>query len=736
MENNGKVPFLDKYTLFLYNVDKSNKVRQVALDVFCTLLHKCGSHISVEDINADQFIERLCLDIRSPKGSTVLHHQVRTLGMLTYVYPENLRHQVPLILKILKNELTKHTGSKPDLFALAGVLRGLTLYMHHFPEGQDDDPALYEFLYKHIHKVLNPDLNLSRRDAQRAALELVHTHGAKFSTQLYSNYDTLFPWFMKWCGSRNRDDHKAALPAMDTFVCVIANMLELQAGDDKKKGTQIFKYFLKEYNQLLEKSDSTSQVSLAVKGYALLSGACRLLLPPVEVHTMFARVLMASQHAYYQSSEMLENKLTNLPSYIESLAIIIINMDLINMGIIDSVQNLAMALVDNFPLVSVYRRFLAYRALFKMFHAIHGKAEYFQDFLHTFVYKSIVLTCSHAPEAESSPGEEGGMWRNTSESNGGNGTWKGLKNEVTTYKSFLPLWSGLMMPEKMTNMKVSGMPATVRTEISSKIYVEFISCVLEITEKLDLDTFKQEPLKKEAETTEKNDVATSDPVSGLKAKTPKDFQVYMNVISLMGDVLPLQCEAQLEPHVSHLCWFFVRCSSLQPLVSAHYSAITTVLSCTLRTSYFQKKEDPTVETVIHLLTSYIRELLQRCRQYRDQLLASCLTLVLKLPLCIVRDIFPQLVVALQMALQLGVSYLPLADVCVSALQVWTEKLPRDLLHQHMPFVMPLLLPYLRSQETGGEAEVQTRVITVKMAFANQRRKVDQKKMLSSKRVRL
>ncbi|XP_069947778.1 DNA-dependent protein kinase catalytic subunit isoform X2 [Cherax quadricarinatus] len=723
-----------KYTFFLYNVDKSAKVRALALEVLCTLLEKCGSHIAVEDINVDQFIERLCLDIHSAKGSTVLHHQLRTLGMLTYIYPENLKHQVSLILKVFKEQLKKHTGSKPDFIALGGVLRGLTLYMHHFPEGHDDDAQLYEFLYNQIHKVLNPDLNLARRDAQRAALELVHTHGDKFSSHLYENYDTLFPWLIKWCASKNRDDHKAAVPAINTFVHAIANMLELQAGEERSKGAQVFKYFLQEYNQLLEKSDSTSQVSLAVKGYSLLSGACRFLLSPLEVHTMFNRVLTASQHAFYQSSEMLENKLSNLPSYIESLAIIIIKMDLINIGIIDSVQNLAMSLVENFPLVSVYRRFLAYHALFKLFQAIHGKPEYFQDFLHTFVYRSIVLTCSHAPEAVSAPGEEGSLSGNITEENGGNSKWKGLKNEATTYKNFLPLWKALMIPEKMANMNVSGMPATLRTEVSSRLYLEFITCILEITMKLDLETFKQEPLKKEIEANEEQDVATSDPVSGLIAKTPKDFQVYMNVVSLMGEVLPLQSEDQLEPHVSHLCWFFVRCSSLQPLVSAHYTAITTVLSCTHLTHFFKKKEEPEVESVIHLLTSYIRELLQRCRQYRDQLLASCLTLILKLPLRIVQDIFPQLAAALQMALQLGVSYLPLADVCVSALQVWTEQLPHDMLQQHLPLVMPLLLPYLRSREMGGDAEVQTRVITVKMALANQRRKVDRKKMLSSKRV--
>lgn len=50
-----------------------------------------------------------------------------------------------------------------------------------------------------------------------------------------------------------------------------------------------------------------------------------------------------------------------------------------------------------------------------------------------------------------------------------------------------------------------------------------------------------------------------------------------------------------------------------------------------------------------------------------------------------------------MALQLGVSYLPLAEVCILALQLWTKSLSQEILGEHMPHVLPLLLPYLRSQ---------------------------------------
>lgn len=62
--------FFQKYTLFLYNVDKSTKIRAVALDVLCSLLEKHFSDASSEDFKIGQFIEGLCVDMRSPKGST------------------------------------------------------------------------------------------------------------------------------------------------------------------------------------------------------------------------------------------------------------------------------------------------------------------------------------------------------------------------------------------------------------------------------------------------------------------------------------------------------------------------------------------------------------------------------------------------------------------------------------------------------------------------------------------
>lgn len=71
----------------------------------------------------------------------------------------------------------------------------------------------------------------------------------------------------------------------------------------------------------------------------------------------------------------------------------------ISVGIVDSVQQLALALVENLPSVSMYRLFLVYRALFKLFLVMRGKAEYFQDFIHAFGESPAAPVARNSPKA-------------------------------------------------------------------------------------------------------------------------------------------------------------------------------------------------------------------------------------------------------------------------------------------------------------------------------------------------
>lgn len=88
------------------------------------------------------------------------------------------------------------------------------------------------------------------------------------------------------------------------------------------------------------------------------------------------------------------------------------------------------------------------------------------------------------------------------------------------------------------------------------------------------------------------------------------------------------------------------------------------------------------------------------KQYKDDLLASCLILVLSLPAELIANQLKDLVPAAQLALSLGVSYLPLAIIGMNALEYWSKILPTEVLQPIYPDILPYLDSYLRSSEKG------------------------------------
>lgn len=92
-----------------------------------------------------------------------------------------------------------------------------------------------------------------------------------------------------------------------------------------------------------------------------------------------------------------------------------------------------------------------------------------------------------------------------------------------------------------------------------------------------------------------------------------------------------------------------------------------------------------------LLSKFVREVAARLRQFKNELLAACVRMVLAVPRALV-DV-PLLVPALDTALRLGVGYLPLARVGLDALERWLDTRPRTV-SPFLPRVLPRLHRYL------------------------------------------
>ncbi len=103
-----------------------------------------------------------------------------------------------------------------------------------------------------------------------------------------------------------------------------------------------------------------------------------------------------------------------------------------------------------------------------------------------------------------------------------------------------------------------------------------------------------------------------------------------------------------------------------------------------------------------LFAKFSKEVLVRLKQYKDDLLASCLFLVLSLPHEIVKSEVEELVPALQMTFRPGLSYLPLVEAGLAALEGWMQHLPEDSLRPHLKKILPLLDGYLKATVTQGK----------------------------------
>lgn len=100
-------------------------------------------------------------------------------------------------------------------------------------------------------------------------------------------------------------------------------------------------------------------------------------------------------------------------------------------------------------------------------------------------------------------------------------------------------------------------------------------------------------------------------------------------------------------------------------------------------------ENEQVSSVCLLIRRFAHEVLSRQKQYRDDLLISCLQLIISLPAeCIDYD-FADYLPAIQLALNIGLTYLPLAEQTINSLERWSQSTALNL-----PNYYDQILPYL------------------------------------------
>ncbi|KAJ6662088.1 hypothetical protein lerEdw1_012553 [Lerista edwardsae] len=670
------------------------QVHPYALDI--KLLQNLRSSYVMEDMKVAEIFNKFYgeLAVKSKVPDTVLERIYELLGILGEVQPsdmlENSEKLFRAYLGELKTQMTS-TVREPKFPIVAGCLKGLTALMYNFTKSMDEDPQTSKEIFDFALKAINPQIDLKRYAVLVAGLHLFSMHAAQFTPCLLDNYISLYEIMSKWCGHQNAELKKAGHSALDAFLKQISAVVAKDAEMHKNK----LRFFMEQFYGIIRKIDASNKdLSIAIRGYGLFAASCKAI-NSKDVDIMYVELLQRCKQMYLTEAESIDDHMYQLPSFLQSIASVIFHLDTIPEVYTPVLERLVVVQIESFPQYSVKMQSVCCKSIVKVFLALAGKGPVLWSFMST-VGKAVSST-----EEAPTPGEVR------------TGKWK-----VPTYKDYLDLFRSLLSCDTMKDSLLADESFPITNSplqsLNRLFYDELIRSILKIIEKLDLTVQKQNVNEEKDGNEQDVDfiIPTSDPTANLQPIKPKDFTAFINLVEFSREILPEKHTEYFAPWVYSFGYELIIQSTQLPLISGFYKLLSIAMKIAKKIKYFEgvsptskiKCPDPEKSSCFALFTKFGKEVTAKMKQYKDELLASCLTFVLSLPHDIVMLDVKAYIPALQNAFKLGLSHTPMADVALDALEDWSARIPRYAVQPYYKDILPLLDGYLQTSVSTDDSQ--------------------------------
>ncbi|MEQ2314116.1 hypothetical protein AMECASPLE_008745, partial [Ameca splendens] len=702
-----------------YKKEKVAKCRTPLLELLIKVLQttrasSVAAEFKIGDI-FEKFYSELCQ--RSKLADSVLGKIYELLGVLGEVHPSEMVNNSDKLYRVylgeLKEQMTSST-KEPRLFVVAGCLRGITALMVNFTKTMEEDPATSKEIFQYALKAITPQMEMNRYAVTFAGLRLFARHASQFSSCLMDHYRDLFETMCKLCGHINGEMKKTSYSALEAFLKQVALLVADNIEEHKSK----LKFFMQKFCGIIKTMDSTyKELSIAIRGYGFFAAPCKKVCPQ-DVDLMYTELIQRCKQMYLTESDGEDDSFYQLPSFLDSIASVLIHLDKIPEVYTPLLERLLVVQIDSFPQYSERMQFACSRSILKVFVAVASKGPVLWSFISSVVHQGLIRVCSKPilPSGDSS----------SESSEVRTGTWK-----VPSSANYLPLYKGLLDCDQL---KDSGFldgafesQNAALGSLSRLLYEELVKSILRIVEKLDLSVQKI-TTGEEAPDDTAHVLPSSDPTAHLLPNKVKDFTAFINLVDFCSELL-------LNKHVEYFhCWMFPLSHELilhsirNPLVSGFYKLLSVAMKIAKRTKYYQgvglrssvSPQDDTVRSACFALFSkFGKEVCVRMKQYKDELLASCLTFVLSLHHNIVALDMKAYCPALETALRLGLSHVPLANAALDALEDWSSCLPPETMQPCYADILPLLDGYLKTTSSSDKDESNWEVMS---SFSSRRDK--------------
>uniref|UniRef100_A0A3B4GTT0 DNA-dependent protein kinase catalytic subunit n=1 Tax=Pundamilia nyererei TaxID=303518 RepID=A0A3B4GTT0_9CICH len=666
----NSVPFKDT-CIIVYTKDKGAKCRTPVLELLIKVLQTTKASSVAANFRItkifDKYYSELCEKSRLP--DSVLGKVYELLGVLAEVHPSEMVNSSDKLYRAylgeLKDQMTSST-KEPKLLVVAGCLRGITALMVNFTKTMEEDPATSKEIFQYTLKSISPQMDMTRYAVTFAGLRLLARHASQFSSCLMDHYKPLFEVMSKLCGHINGEMKKTSYYALEAFLKQVALLVADNIEEHKTK----LKFFMQKFCSIIKTMDSTyKELSIAIRGYGFFAAPCKKVCPQ-DVDLMYTELIQRCKQMYLTESDGEDDSFYQLPSFLDSIASVLIHLDKIPEVYTPLLERLLVVQIDSFPQYSERMQIACTRSILKVLVAIASKGPVLWSFISSVVHQGLIRVCSK-PLTSSS---ESSQVRT--------GKWK-----VPASHDYLSLYKNLLDCDRL---KDSGFldgafesQNAALGSLSRLLYDELVKSILRIVEKLDLSVQK---------------VTTGEEVGS----NVKDFTAFINLVDFCSELL-------LNKHMEYFhSWMYPLSHELilhsirNPLVSGFYKLLSVTMKIAKRIKYYQ------VAVLWNLKCMFLCIFVTF---FSDELLASCLTFVLSLHHNIVALDIKAYCPALETALKLGLSHIPLANAALDALEDWSSHIPLKTMQPCYTSVLPLLDGYLKTSSTDNKDESNWEVIS-------------------------
>ncbi|CAG8506964.1 12822_t:CDS:10, partial [Acaulospora colombiana] len=661
---------------------------------------------SVPIIDPEKMHIQDVLKSKIQSSTKVMAGVLTIIGIISRRFPEQSEKDQDKILRVFIHMLKDRNHS-------SAAFKGLHSFLYSFPDAPrkaGNEGYVFECIQRSIAMVENE----TRYDIAKTGFDYIINHPSIFGRYYLQHYEELWTSLWKCRQHINVDVRRAAFRAIGEFLKThfISIFVNIWKSSNSKQ----------EQKMENEENDRRSKdLSIAVRGVGYFAAPAKKIMDENRLQQLFHDLLRPNTWVVSGDNETLAN-VSQIPLFIEAYCYIGKEFDVIFEGLLETIEREVGIMLIHYPRLTPDLRLRSANVFEQLLWMLYDKGSGFlQKFTSKIFYQALILTCSDAVQSQERPDYQGQNISN-------------VINTVAdhTYQEMFDFWDHIFNDSTLTwvNQQSGHSSGNLKDGEAAKaffsiIYDEFFLTVFRMIQALNFKVIdvaaedSSSTMISETETTHETvdsnliAIAGSGDLENLQPMVSKDFVIFQNLVDFWQLFLPRIKRELFSRWVYLSAYDLISFSTQYPYVSGFYKMLESCLKVCENIQFFNGIKKSGDESIMesdfcdqllpsatatqrasyYLYAKFLKEVCARLGQYKDDLLTSCLRLVLSVPkelLCIDDLISPICIV-----LKLGQSHQPLANIGLDAIEKIVDlKGPRDLskwLEKVLPFFNEYLL---------------------------------------------